>query len=1002
MSDAVIFGDGSIIMLAGVYDPSITGKGNPWHDPRTGRFTFGPPGVKILRGVQSFRMMDSATKRIIDGRTKLFNNRVDGIIADPHGDKVRINMFVGGKLVDKFDVPGPKKKGRLKRGEEAIDQGIPASDPRRVEYEHVMRDLRVYGEYLQVGEKKSDDPFRRHLSPDERDRQQDLRERLGRLVNDGVFRREPEDVLEEIELTRASDGRKHFNPAEREKLQAWRDSLLDTSSIDRAAESVSDAIREMDTPKASSEALIDDEHAESKIRRQVEDLVGPGPERDGAQEALEEMYHEAYDKENKRLAKIVDDAGVDKAVVGSHVYIRPDLDDPLMEIEDMRRGVRSRRWTVHLGDPGYEYAEVPQFTVLLKDDKWEVWDMASMDDFREMGVTEAEQEEYFKLVNAVRGRKPGGFSFLHRGMSRSEWEAWERGEEIPAGKWFTSEKTVERAADIEGVFPELFTVKIRNEDVVEVDEGSFQLVRPMVMKRKGVLHPVGSALPEDFDKPDEATVTGIFDEDREWVAPPSPKALGRGRGGAGGYSADKSFGTNTRLGEEGEKIFAAFTGGEQLNVGSDRRGAFDVVVGDYAFEVKANSTAATEYKATPKKGEIRAKRKWAKENGKTPAIAMPIIDTDSGMTFIYWRPGIKGGRLSKERGWKYLGSIEHTKIDDVDVPEPDEYAENWVSVPAPDSHADRNEDKPRDTAPGSGREAPKEFGAIVNEMGEPLDQEEFKAVRAWVKEQGFEEWYFGLDEDHRDALEQYVAYEQYPFINNPLRDDEELLPMYQDIVARMDEALASAPELKEDVYAWRGVWLGDSRAMFPKAGEEFDDKGFVSTSLARGLADTFADYEEGEGAMLKVLIPKGSRVGFLDPDYQEHLKKPGHIIDAGQLELLIPRGGRFRMKSRKGNVWEVEYVSPAEQQQREFKRLAKGKSDEKPAEEERFGDLVDRLAVEGNVEALEQYIDTRERIIATSKKHDVYDKDDEYFKMLAKDIASLKKALARAKNARKK
>lgn len=144
---------------------------------------------------------------------------------------------------------------------------------------------------------------------------------------------------------------------------------------------------------------------------------------------------------------------------------------------------------------------------------------------------------------------------------------------------------------------------------------------------------------------------------RAWKEPPPPKGV-RGEGKAGGYSADKAFGTNTALGRVGEVAFAKHTGGEILHPeGKGEQSPLDVLVDGYGFEVKAVSVQATEYKATPKKHEIAQKEQYAKQLGVKPALAIVVLDREAGRAHIYKRDGLATGKLSKNTGWDYIGTV---------------------------------------------------------------------------------------------------------------------------------------------------------------------------------------------------------------------------------------------------------------------------------------------------------------------------------------------------------
>jgi tRNA nucleotidyltransferase (CCA-adding enzyme) len=148
-------------------------------------------------------------------------------------------------------------------------------------------------------------------------------------------------------------------------------------------------------------------------------------------------------------------------------------------------------------------------------------------------------------------------------------------------------------------------------------------------------------------------------EAKDWSDPPPPVGKkGESKGGKG-YSSDAAFGTNTALGHVGEDAFVRILGGEILHPeGKGAQSPLDVRYDGYGFEVKAVSTRTLGYKATPKPHEIEQKEAHAKELGLQAALAIVVIDSETGRAHAYFREGLKGGRLSKNTGWRYLGSTD--------------------------------------------------------------------------------------------------------------------------------------------------------------------------------------------------------------------------------------------------------------------------------------------------------------------------------------------------------
>jgi hypothetical protein len=166
-------------------------------------------------------------------------------------------------------------------------------------------------------------------------------------------------------------------------------------------------------------------------------------------------------------------------------------------------------------------------------------------------------------------------------------------------------------------------------------------------------------IPQAPASEDRGTIDDILPE-REWTEPPAPRGKG-GQRKAGGYSADKAAGTNTELGRQGEELFAKLVGRDEAKIlhapGKGEQSPLDVQVDGKGFEVKAVSSDSTSYKATPKPHELTAKEKFAQELGIDPALAIVVIDRETGNAYIYIRDGLAGGRLSQNTGWKYVGSV---------------------------------------------------------------------------------------------------------------------------------------------------------------------------------------------------------------------------------------------------------------------------------------------------------------------------------------------------------
>lgn len=156
----------------------------------------------------------------------------------------------------------------------------------------------------------------------------------------------------------------------------------------------------------------------------------------------------------------------------------------------------------------------------------------------------------------------------------------------------------------------------------------------------------GSGIPTEADLPDP--LAGSLPS-LPYVEPPRPEGKTGGR--AGGWSA---FGmTNTALGDAVERALVEQRG--LANLHPDKRQApLDVRDGDRAFEVKAVTTAAAEYKAKPKGREVESKRAEARRLGLRPAMMIVVVSAD-GVGRVYWKEGIGAYRVSPRM--HYAGTV---------------------------------------------------------------------------------------------------------------------------------------------------------------------------------------------------------------------------------------------------------------------------------------------------------------------------------------------------------
>ena len=200
--------------LAGLYKPTATGGGNPWHDVKTGKFSFGPPGLRILRGAPHLKDLPNDSKKQIDkvrGGT-----RADAITADRIGDYVRIHLFHGSNITAKFDVMAVEaQKATGKVGQPGQLEPDPAA------HEINMHLQRIHD--LELMRHKSG---RKHLTQAEKDQQLEIRGKMDPLIRAGhVDEHSLHSSLSYAEFSRARDNRKHYNKKEWAQVEAYRESL---------------------------------------------------------------------------------------------------------------------------------------------------------------------------------------------------------------------------------------------------------------------------------------------------------------------------------------------------------------------------------------------------------------------------------------------------------------------------------------------------------------------------------------------------------------------------------------------------------------------------------------------------------------------------------------------------------------------------------------------------------------------------------------------------------
>jgi hypothetical protein len=124
-------------------------------------------------------------------------------------------------------------------------------------------------------------------------------------------------------------------------------------------------------------------------------------------------------------------------------------------------------------------------------------------------------------------------------------------------------------------------------------------------------------------------------------------------------------------------------------------------------------------------------------------------------------------------------------------------------------------------------------------------------------------------------------------------------------VQALDSAFTKVRPTSKPLVVYRGFHMP-----LPRAGEEFTDKSFASTSTDLGHASSFAWDAEGNKRMplARISIPAGQRViSQANLGIQRYNSQPGAKWDSdagagfdpsGEEEILLNRGSRFRVRGR--------------------------------------------------------------------------------------------------------
>jgi hypothetical protein len=136
----------------------------------------------------------------------------------------------------------------------------------------------------------------------------------------------------------------------------------------------------------------------------------------------------------------------------------------------------------------------------------------------------------------------------------------------------------------------------------------------------------------------------------QWIQPPAPQGKGGSR--PGGYTATGL--TNTELGDSVERALCSQLGFTSLLDGV-RQGTFDVTRDGVVWEVKAVTTASTEYKIRWKKAEFDRKCQARDELGLVAGVVLAVVE-DDGTVWVYARRELGAFRLTDS--FEFVGRVQ--------------------------------------------------------------------------------------------------------------------------------------------------------------------------------------------------------------------------------------------------------------------------------------------------------------------------------------------------------
>ena len=186
-------------------------------------------------------------------------------------------------------------------------------------------------------------------------------------------------------------------------------------------------------------------------------------------------------------------------------------------------------------------------------------------------------------------------------------------------------------------------------------------------------------------------------------------------------------------------------------------------------------------------------------------------------------------------------------------------------------------------------------GALTSGSGERIEPVRLTSSKA-ISEYAQKHFPAGNEFDAEEVagLNRYAG-STFSRVNNGLRANAGDIEKVQakKTVAALDKAIQRGT-VPEDVVVYRGINSSTLANKF-SVGDEFQDHGFVSTSLDKKIGEKF-----GKEAVLEITVPKDAKALAFDSIY-----KGGHMDEH---ELLLPRGSKFRVTDVSRRKGKYEHI----------------------------------------------------------------------------------------------